>query len=51
MHQLRRGIGGAILELQQNDHREHYKPMVYRCCLKDIGFDTQVEGTKANTIR
>lgn len=50
VHQLRRGIGSAILELKQNDHRERYKPMVYRCCLKDIGFDTQVEGTKGHYL-
>ena len=46
LHQLRRGIGSAILELRQNENREKYKEMVYRCCLKDIGYDTQVEGTK-----
>lgn len=46
LHQLRRGIGSAIIELKQNDNREKYKEIVYRCCLKDIGYDTQVEGTK-----
>ncbi len=46
LRQLRRGIGSAIIELQQNDNRERYKEIVYRCCLKDIGYDTQVEGTK-----
>ena len=46
LHQLRRGIGSAILELRQNEYREKYKEIVYRCCLKDIGYDTQVEGTK-----
>ncbi|WOO38009.1 HEAT repeat domain-containing protein [Anaerocolumna sp. AGMB13020] len=46
LHQLRRGIGSAVIELNQNDNREKYKEIVYRCCLKDIGFDTQVEGTK-----
>ncbi len=46
LHQLRRGIGSAIVELRQNDNQEKYKEIVYRCCLKDIGYDTQVEGTK-----
>ncbi|MPL87805.1 hypothetical protein SDC9_33815 [bioreactor metagenome] len=46
LHQLRRGIGSAIIELKQNDNREKYKEIVYRCCLKDIGYDTQIEGTK-----
>ncbi|MEA4848764.1 MAG: hypothetical protein VB106_16155, partial [Clostridiaceae bacterium] len=46
LHQLHRGIGSALIELKQNDNREKYKEIVYRCCLKDIGYDTQVEGTK-----
>lgn len=46
LHQLRRGIGSAIIELKQNDNREKYKEIVYRCCLKDIGYDLQVGGTK-----
>lgn len=46
LHQLRRGIGSAIIELKQNDNREKYKEIVNRCCLKNIGYDTQVEGTK-----
>jgi hypothetical protein len=46
LHQLCRGIGSAIVELRQNDNREKYKEIVFRCCLKDIGYDTQVEGTK-----
>jgi hypothetical protein len=46
LHQLRRGIGSAIIELKQNENREKYKDIVYRCCLKDIGYDTQIEGTK-----
>lgn len=46
LHQLRRGIGSAIIELKQNENRERYKEIVLRCCLKDIGYDIQVEGTK-----
>lgn len=46
LHQLRRGIGSALIELRQNDNRVKYKEIVYRCCLKDIGYDTQIEGSK-----
>ncbi len=46
LHQFRRGIGSAIVELRQNPNREKYKKIVYHCCLKDIGYDTQCEGTK-----
>jgi len=46
LHQLRRGIGSAIVELKQSDNREKYKEIVYSCCLKDIGYDNQCEGTK-----
>jgi len=46
LHQFRRGIGSAIVELKQNSNREKYKKIIYRCCLKDIGYDTQCEGTK-----
>lgn len=46
LHQLRRGIGSAIDELKQNENRGKYKEIVYRCCLKDIGYDTQSEGSK-----
>ena len=38
VHQIRRGIGSAIIELRQNDNREKYKEIVCRCCLKDIGY-------------
>jgi len=46
LHQFRRGIGSAIVELKQNANREKFKKIVYRCCMKDIGYDTQIEGTK-----
>ena len=43
---LRRGLGSAIIELKGNDNREQYRDAVLRCCLRDISYDTQVEGTK-----
>lgn len=45
-HQLRRGIGSAIVTLKNNPNNEKYRDIVLRCCLKDIGYDTQSEGTK-----
>jgi len=45
-HDLNRGLGSAIIELQTNPNRMQYKDIVLRCCLKDIGYDTQSEGTK-----
>jgi len=46
LHDLRRGLGSAIIELQTNPDREQYRNMVLRCCLRDISHDWQVEGTK-----
>ena len=46
IHQLRCGIGSAIIELKKSPHRDKYKEVVLRCCLKDIGYDVQSEGTK-----
>ncbi len=43
---LRRGLGSAIVELKNNENREQYRDVVLRCCLRDIAYDTQVEGTK-----
>ena len=45
-HNLRRGLGSAIIELQTNPNHEQYRSIVLQCCLKDIAHDTQVEGTK-----
>lgn len=46
LHDLRRGLGSAIRELQTNPDRARYRDIVLRCCLKDIGYDIQAEGTK-----
>jgi hypothetical protein len=45
-HDLRRGLGSAIIELKNNPEREKYRGIVMKCCLNDIAYDTQVEGTK-----
>jgi len=43
---LRRGLGSAIVELKENPDREKYRKIVLRCCLKNIAYDTQFEGSK-----
>jgi hypothetical protein len=43
LHQLRRGLGSAIIELQTNPERDKYKDIVLRCCLKDISYDVRKE--------
>lgn len=43
---FRRGLGSTIIELKENPDREEYRAIVMRFCLKDIAYDTQVEGTK-----
>ena len=47
LFQLRRGLGSAIIELQENSERDKYYEIVLRCCLKNIAYDKQVEGTKS----
>ena len=46
LHKLLRGLGGAIVEIQENPDRAKYGDIVLRCCLKDISYDVQCEGTK-----
>lgn len=43
---LRRGLGGAILQLAQSGDKAKYRDTLLRCCLQDITYDWQVEGTK-----
>jgi len=43
---LRCGLGNAILELKRSDDKAKYRDAVLRCCLNDITFDRQCEGTK-----
>jgi hypothetical protein len=50
LHQLRRGLGSAIVELQENQQPQKYKEILLRCCLKDIGYDVQIEGTKGEYL-
>ncbi|MCL2671500.1 MAG: hypothetical protein FWF10_05645 [Clostridiales bacterium] len=47
---LRRGLGSAILELQKNQERARYRELVLRCCLRDISYDWQCEGTKGDYL-
>jgi len=46
IHDLRRGLGSAIVELNENPDKNKYRDLVLRCCLKDISYDIQSEGTK-----
>ena len=43
---LRRGLGGAVVELRNAKDKSVYRDIVLRCCLRDISHDWQVEGTK-----
>ena len=43
---LRRGLGGAIVALQNNPEREEYREIVMRYCFRNIAYDPQCEGTK-----
>jgi len=43
---LRRGLGSAIIELKCNPEKGRYHDIVMRSCLRDIAYDTQIEGTK-----
>ena len=46
LRKLRRGLGSAIVELWENPDRTKYRDIVLKCCLKNIGYDVQSEGTK-----
>jgi len=50
LYKLRRGLGGAIIEIQTNPERTRYRDIVLRCCLKDISYDPQSEGTKGHYL-
>ena len=43
---LRRGLGSAIIELKNNVKKTEYRDVILRCCLRDISYDQQSEGTK-----
>jgi len=47
---LRRGLGGAIIELKNAEDKVAYREMLLRCCLRDITFDWQVEGSKGEYL-
>ena len=47
---LRRGLGGAIVELKNAEDKSAYREAVLRCCLRDITFDWQVEGSKGEYL-
>lgn len=43
---LRRGLGSAIVELKNAGNATAYRDVLLRCCLRDISYDWQSEGTK-----
>lgn len=47
---LRRGLGSAIIELMESPDRSKYRDIILRCCLRDISYDWQVEGTKGHYL-
>ncbi|MCL2527170.1 MAG: hypothetical protein FWE42_02035 [Defluviitaleaceae bacterium] len=50
LRDLRRGLGSAVIEIEATHNPCQYKDIVLRCCLKDIGYDPQSEGTKGNYL-
>ena len=46
LHNLRRGLGSAIIELKENPNRGKYRDIILHCCLRDISYDWQAEGSK-----
>ena len=43
---LHRGLGSAILELKNNANKSEYHDIILRCCLRNISYDQQSEGTR-----
>lgn len=43
---LRRGLGSAIRALKNSEDKTAYRGALLRCCLRDISYDWQSEGTK-----
>ena len=43
---FRRGLGSAIIELKNAEDKTVYRNIVLRCCLRNISYDWQAEGTK-----
>ena len=50
LQRLHRGLGSAIIELKENPECYKYRDIVLRCCLKDISYDIQSEGTKGHYL-
>jgi len=43
---LRRGLGSAIVTLKNVENKAAYRDILLRCCLRDISYDWQSEGTR-----
>ena len=44
---LKRGVGRCVLQLRTDEGRRKFRPIVLWACSRDLGYDTQVEGTRA----
>ncbi|MDR3295204.1 MAG: hypothetical protein LBT26_05190 [Clostridiales Family XIII bacterium] len=47
---LRRGIGSAVVAIEKSGNRAQYSDAVRWCCLHDISYDWQSEGTKGRYL-
>ena len=44
---LKRGVGRCVLQLRTDEGRRKFRPCVLWACSRDLGYDTQLEGTRA----
>lgn len=47
---MRRGLGSAIVYLHSVGDKDRYRDLVLSYCLRDIGYDVQVEGTRGTYL-
>ena len=47
---IRRGLGSAIVFLQNVDDKPGYRDIILSYCLRDIGYDVQSEGSKGSYL-
>jgi len=47
---LRLGLGSAVVKLKNSGNKTAYRDILLRCCLRNISYDWQVEGTKGHYL-
>ena len=47
---FRRGLGSAMIALQNSDSREAYKEVILWCCLHNTCYDMQFDGDRSNYL-